>query len=125
MLNLSADLRFWVSVMGELASLAAGGWAFPREGAKKEIIMASFIDNLVPLIKMQKMNKLTKEYKFKNFVEAMSFVQKVAFIAEKLDHHPDITIKYNQVLIESYTHTTGTVTEKDHQLIALIEKSLE
>lgn len=71
------------------------------------------------------MDKLTKEYKFKNFLDAMAFVQKVALISEKLDHHPDITIKYNVVQIQSYTHTTNSVTEKDHQLIASIEKSLE
>lgn len=71
------------------------------------------------------MEKLSKEYKFKNFMEAMAFVQKVALISEKLDHHPDITIKYNLVQIQSYTHTTNSVTEKDHQLIAAIEKSLE
>jgi 4a-hydroxytetrahydrobiopterin dehydratase len=55
----------------------------------------------------------------------MAFVQKVALISEKADHHPDITIKYNTVLIEVYTHTTQSVTEKDHQLIAAIEKTLE
>lgn len=71
------------------------------------------------------MKKLIKEYKFKNFIEAMGFVQKVALISEKQDHHPDITIRYNIVLIESYTHTTQSVTKKDEQLIAAIEKSLE
>lgn len=71
------------------------------------------------------MEKLIKEFKFKNFLDAMAFVQKVALISEKLDHHPDITIKYNLVLIESYTHDTQSVTEKDHRLIAAIEKTLE
>lgn len=71
------------------------------------------------------MEKIKKEFNFKSFLEAMDFVQKVAVIAEKLNHHPDIIIKYNQVFIESYTHDAQSVTKKDHQLIAAIEKILE
>lgn len=70
-------------------------------------------------------NKIIKTFKFQDFIKAMAFVQKVALISEKHNHHPDILIKYNEVTIESYTHTTGGITEKDHQLIAAIEKTLE
>jgi 4a-hydroxytetrahydrobiopterin dehydratase len=68
---------------------------------------------------------IVKTYKFQDFIGAMGFVQKVALISEKMDHHPNISIKYSEVTLETYTHTTGTVTEKDHQLIAAIEKILE
>lgn len=68
------------------------------------------------------MEPLKKEYKFKDFSEAMGFVTRVAICAERRDHHPDITIKYNQVILEYYTHTTNSVTEKDTALAAEIDK---
>ncbi len=71
------------------------------------------------------MEKIIKEFRFRDFVEAMGFVQKVALIAERQVHHPDILIRYNVVTIESYTHDTASITEKDHRLMAAIQKSLE
>ena len=62
------------------------------------------------------MDRLTKEYKFKDFVEAMGFVNEVAKIAEAQDHHPDILVKYNQVALTYWTHTENRVTEKDMRL---------
>ena len=47
----------------------------------------------------RKMNKkLEKNYKFKDFVEAFSFVTKIALIAEKMNHHPDIKITNNNAI---------------------------
>lgn len=70
------------------------------------------------------MNKLTRDYNFKTFLEAMKFVNKVADLAEAEDHHPDISIKYNRVQLTFYTHTTNSVTEKDKQLADKIERLL-
>ena len=67
------------------------------------------------------MERMTKDYKFKSFLEAMNFVEGVARIAESKDHHPDILIKYNQVTLTFYTHTENSVTEKDLRLAAEIE----
>lgn len=67
------------------------------------------------------MERLTKEYKFKNFVQAMSFVNDVAKLAEAKDHHPDILVKYNLVTLVFYTHTENAVTEKDVRLAAEID----
>ncbi|NBO22589.1 4a-hydroxytetrahydrobiopterin dehydratase, partial [bacterium] len=41
--------------------------------------------------------KLSKNFQFKNFVEAMDFVNKVAKVAEKQNHHPEIKVNYNKV----------------------------
>lgn len=67
-------------------------------------------------------NQIQKEFEFKDFVEASSFVQSVAFEAEKMDHHPDILLhNWNKVKISVSTHSAGGVTEKDFQLAKKIE----
>jgi 4a-hydroxytetrahydrobiopterin dehydratase len=67
------------------------------------------------------METLKREYKFKDFLLAMEFVNKVAALAQSRDHHPDISVKYNVVELSFYTHTTKSVTEKDRQLAAEID----
>ncbi|HSL90369.1 MAG TPA: 4a-hydroxytetrahydrobiopterin dehydratase [Ignavibacteriaceae bacterium] len=67
-------------------------------------------------------NQIQKEFEFKDFVEASSFVQSVAFEAEKMDHHPDILIhSWNKVKVSISTHSEGGVTEKDFNLAKKIE----
>ena len=63
-----------------------------------------------------------KRFKFKNFKEAISFVNKVADIAEQENHHPDITIKYNRVSIELWTHAINGLSENDFILAAKIDE---
>jgi 4a-hydroxytetrahydrobiopterin dehydratase len=68
-------------------------------------------------------NQIEKEYSFKDFIEAISFVNAVALESEKMDHHPDILIhSWNKVKISISTHSEGGVTEKDFPLADLIEK---
>jgi len=68
-------------------------------------------------------NKLCRTFQFKDFVEAFSFMTRVALIAEKMDHHPNWSNTYNTVTIELCTHDAGNVvTEKDHQLANAIDK---
>jgi len=59
---------------------------------------------------------LVNHFSFKNFLEAMAFVNKVAELAEKLQHHPDITISYNKVRIATTTHDANGLTAKDFDL---------
>lgn len=74
--------------------------------------------------KFEKINHaLVKEFKFKNFIEAWSFMTEVAFLAEKKNHHPEWTNIYNTVIIKLSTHDAGnTVTQKDEELAELILK---
>lgn len=66
---------------------------------------------------------LMKEFKFKNFIDAFSFMTKVALIAEKHNHHPDWRNVYNKVEIRLNTHDAGdTVTVQDIELSELIDK---
>lgn len=70
-------------------------------------------------------NQLTKIFTFKNFIEAFGFMTKVAFLAEKMEHHPEWTNVYNKLIIRLNTHDAGgIVTEKDHKLAAAIDKLL-
>jgi 4a-hydroxytetrahydrobiopterin dehydratase len=61
-----------------------------------------------------------QSYKFKTFVEAFSFMTHVAFLAEKMDHHPDWSNSYNKVDITLSTHDAGGLTLKDLALAAAI-----
>lgn len=65
--------------------------------------------------------EITKQYKFKDFLEAMAFVKKVARLAEAADHHPDILIQYNKVTLTLSTHSAGGLTEKDFVLAGKID----
>ena len=51
-----------------------------------------------------------------DFVRAMGFVQSVALLAEKMNHHPDIDIRWNKVMLTLSTHSAGGLTEKDFAL---------
>ncbi len=65
--------------------------------------------------------QMSKQYAFKDFMEAMAFVTRVAGLAEQADHHPDITIRYNRVILTLSTHSAGGLTEKDMALARQIE----
>lgn len=67
-------------------------------------------------------NRLKKTFRFKDFQEAFAFMTRVAFLAEKHEHHPNWSNVYNTVTIELTTHDAGNVvTEKDHKLAAAID----
>ena len=63
-----------------------------------------------------------KQFKFKDFKEAMDFINKVAEIAEQEDHHPNITNSYNKVSIETWTHSINGLSENDFILAAKIDE---
>jgi len=65
--------------------------------------------------------KLTRETTFKDFVEAMKFVNTVADIAQAEGHHPDIYIFYNKVRFELTTHAMNGLSENDFILAAKID----
>ena len=72
---------------------------------------------------VEKNNRLTRTLKFKDFQEAFAFMTRVAFLAEKFDHHPNWSNVYNTVKIELTTHDKGnTVTEKDRKLAEAIDQ---
>lgn len=64
---------------------------------------------------------ISRLYKFKDFLRAMEFVNRVAALAEADDHHPDILILYNKVRLTLSTHSEGGVTQKDIGLARKID----
>ena len=70
-------------------------------------------------------NKLKREFVFKDFKEAISFINKISIIAEKNDHHPEIFNVYNKVIITLCTHDKGSIiTDKDYNLANKIDELL-
>ena len=65
---------------------------------------------------------ISKQFQFKDFIDALSFVNTVGLESEKMDHHPDILMfVWNKVKITISTHSAGGVTEKDFALAQKIE----
>jgi len=58
-------------------------------------------------------DSIKKTFEFDNFLESIEFVNKIAPIAEEMNHHPDIEINYSKVIIVLTTHDEKGVTEKD------------
>lgn len=89
---------------------------------------ASDIQKYLPELKRQWVvidgKKIKSEFTFKDFKEAMAFVDKIAEIAETEGHHPDIYIFYNRVSIELWTHAVGGLSENDFIVAAKIEQLL-
>ncbi len=68
-------------------------------------------------------NQLQRSFEFKDFVEAFTFMTKIAFAAEKMGHHPNWSNVYNKVDIKLYTHEEkDSITEKDVKLSKEIDK---
>lgn len=61
---------------------------------------------------------IKKQYGFKDFVQAMAFVNRLADLAEAEGHHPDIFIHYNKVEVSLWTHAIGGLSENDFILAA-------
>jgi 4a-hydroxytetrahydrobiopterin dehydratase len=67
--------------------------------------------------------EITRTVKLANFAEAMKFVNTVAEIAERRNHHPDITIRWNRVTLVLSTHSAGGLTEKDFAAAAEFDQA--
>jgi len=66
---------------------------------------------------------LTRDLEFANFAEAMAFVNRVAEVAERENHHPDIAIhSWNRVRLSLSTHSEGRITDADRAMAAKIDE---
>lgn len=64
---------------------------------------------------------IRKDWKFKDFSEALAFINRVGELAEKHDHHPELFNVYNQVTLRFNTHSAGGITEKDFKIAEEID----
>ena len=65
--------------------------------------------------------RLTKTFKLGNYYETMAFVNAIAYIAHRQDHHPDLSVHYNRVEVVYSTHDAGGVTLNDCICAAKVE----
>ncbi len=66
---------------------------------------------------------LTKTYSFARFADGIRFVQQVAELADGMNHHPDIDIRYTNVTFALSTHDAGGITQSDLDLAKAIEQA--
>ena len=63
-----------------------------------------------------KSDRLTKQFRFRDFVEAFGFMTHSALVAERMDHHPEWRNVYNRVDVELTTHDAAGLSERDFRL---------
>ncbi|MGB5962539.1 MAG: 4a-hydroxytetrahydrobiopterin dehydratase [Coleofasciculaceae cyanobacterium] len=66
--------------------------------------------------------ELQRTFKFKDFVEAIAFINKIVEPAETAGHHPDLAISYNKVKVTLTTHDAGGLTSNDFELAQVVSK---
>jgi 4a-hydroxytetrahydrobiopterin dehydratase len=65
---------------------------------------------------------LVKSFAFRDFREALEFVNRLADPADEQNHHPDVHIHWNEVTLELWTHAAGAITERDFRLADSVER---
>ena len=66
---------------------------------------------------------LEKEYRFKDFAEALAFVNRLGAVAEQEGHHPDIFLSWGKVKVTTWSHDANAITARDLKLAAKIDKA--
>jgi 4a-hydroxytetrahydrobiopterin dehydratase len=64
---------------------------------------------------------IVKQFKFRDFVEAMNFANKITPVAEKEGHHPDVHISFGKVVVELSTHSINGLSQNDFILASKID----
>ena len=67
-------------------------------------------------------NKITKLFTFKDFAEAVAFLDRVTPLADEQNHHPDVSIQWNELTLTLWTHASGGLTERDFRLARAIDE---
>lgn len=67
-------------------------------------------------------NTISKEFRFKSFKEALAFVNRIAEIAEEMNHHPDVILKWAYVKVTYWTHTVNGLTKLDFDAAEKIDR---
>jgi 4a-hydroxytetrahydrobiopterin dehydratase len=68
--------------------------------------------------------RLAKSYEFKNFHETIEFVNALAWVVHREDHHPDLEVSYKRCRVVFWTHTVGGISENDFICAAKIDALL-
>jgi 4a-hydroxytetrahydrobiopterin dehydratase len=65
--------------------------------------------------------EIRKTIKFENYYQTMAFVNAVAYIANQMDHHPDMEVGYNTLVIKYSTHSVGGLSKNDFASAAKVD----
>ena len=106
--------------MSELADkecVPCRGGVPPLKGDEIDLLVAQ-----LPQWSVVRGHHLEREYRFKNFREALDFTNKVGELAEREGHHPDIHLAWGRVGIHLWTHKIDGLTESDFVMAAKIER---
>jgi 4a-hydroxytetrahydrobiopterin dehydratase len=73
----------------------------------------------------RKGDALSKTFGFPRFADGIRFVQRIAEVADRMNHHPDIDIRYTNITFALSTHDAGGITQRDFDLAKAIEQAAE
>jgi len=95
----------------------------PCEGGVKPLSTDETASFLTQLDGWELQDKqINKTYTFKNYYQTMAFVNAVAWVSHREDHHPDLVVGYNRCVITYTTHAIGGLSENDFICAAKIDK---
>jgi|SRR5579885_420779 len=100
----------------------------PCEGGVKPLTpdeYGAFLRNEIQGWHALDQKKIEKEFRFKNFKEALEFVNKIGAIAEEEGHHPDVYFGWGHVKVTLWTHAIGGLSENDFILASRIDEIKE
>ena len=107
-------------VLAELQCIPCKGGVPPLRGAELEGL-ATELGNDWQVVDE---HHLEKEFRFRNFRDALAFTNRVGEIAEEQGHHPDIELSWGRVRLVVYTHKIDGLTESDFVFAAKAERAL-
>jgi len=110
-----------MTALAEKDCVPCKGEVPPLKGAE----LTNLSKQLSPGWRVVEEHHLEKEYKFKNFREALEFTNKVGELAEAQGHHPDIFLAWGLVKLTVWTHKVDGLTESDFILAAKADKLFE
>lgn len=105
--------------LAEKECVPCKGGVPPLDRAKQKELLGE----LHPDWSIEQEYHLTRNFKFKNFAEALDFVNKVGAIAERQNHHPDIYLAWGKVTVEVWTHKIKGLTESDFIFAAKVDEA--
>ena len=101
--------------MSDLIALA-DAHCIPRKGSEHKLTEAR-VRELLPDVPgwelVEDGHVLSKTFKFKDYYRTMAFVNALAFIANREDHHPDLSVHYDRCVVRFSTHDVGGLSEND------------
>ena len=94
----------------------------PCEGGV-DALKPTEIDNLLKALEGWTLanGSIVKTYSFKNYYQTMAFVNAVAYVAHREDHHPDLEVGYNKCVVRFSTHSVGGLSENDFIAAAKVD----